>query len=95
MTFAKCVMAPIVVAFILVMLVLYRRKTNQILLTIALAILFGGALRLYNLIHSGQDDTQVLMTVALIVGLMAVLWVGAWMSNLRATRRQRPGQIRK
>ncbi len=95
MTFAKCVMAPIVVAVILVMLVLYRRKTNQILLTIALATVLGGAFRLYNLVSSGQDDTQVMTTVAVIVAIMVVLWVGTWVSNRRATRKPGPKRASK
>ena len=66
--YAKCLIVPILVAFIIVMLILQRKKTNQVLLAVMLATLIGGAYRLYYLQTSGESDDQTMLTVAIILG---------------------------
>ncbi len=91
MTYAKCFLAPFVVVFIIVMLILYRKKTNQVLLVFMLTILIAGALRLFQV----QDEGQTVETVAIIMAAMAVIWAVAWISNVIATRRKRPKRAAK
>jgi hypothetical protein len=91
LTYAKCALVPFVVAFIIVMLILYRKKTNQILLVVMLATLAAGALRLSQV----QDDGQTMETVAIIMGGMALIWMITWISNVVANRRKRPKRVAK
>ncbi len=86
MAASKCLTALIAVAGVLVLLIFYRRKTNQILLVIALTIFFGGVLRLFQI----QDNSQTVHTVGLIMAGMGAVWLVSWLSNRSATRRRRP-----
>jgi hypothetical protein len=82
---AKCMTVLIVLAGLAVMWVLYRKKTNQILLAIALTIFVGGVLRLFQI----KDNDQTLHTVGVIMLALGLVWVVSWVSNRSATRRVR------
>ena len=87
MSLAKCIIVPVLVLFIIVMLFLYRKKTNQVLLAFAISISLLGAYRLYEAVQS-QDDNQMLITMAAILGGMVVIWLAALVSNRLAIRRR-------
>jgi len=84
---AKCLTVLIVLVGLGVMWILYRRKTNQIMLAIALTIFVGGILRLLQI----KDNDQTLHTVGLILAMLGAVWVVSWVSNRAATRRRSPG----
>ncbi len=86
---AKCLEVFVVLAGLGVLWIFYRRKTNQIMLAIALTILVGGIIRLINL----KDNTQTFYTIGLVLVAMAVVWVGSWLSNRSAIRRRRATRV--
>lgn len=85
---AKCLEVLIVLAGLGVMWVLYRKKTNQIMLVVALTIFLGGVLRLFQI----KDNEQTVSTVAIILALLGTVWVASWLSNRSATKRRRQGE---
>ena len=82
---AKCLTVLVVVAVLAVMWILHRRKTNQVMLAIAAAILVGGVVRLFQI----RDSTQTVYTVGLILAALVAVWVASWLSNRAAVRRGR------
>jgi type VI protein secretion system component VasK len=62
-----------------------RKKTNQIMQVIALSVLLGGALRLFQV----QDNNQTLWTVGVLLGGLGLIWLITWVSNRTAMRRSK------
>ena len=81
----KCLAVFLAVAGIGVVWFLYRRKVNQIMLVIALTVLIGGALRLFNM----RDDQATVGTVLYTLGALAIVWGGAWGATRLADRAAR------
>ena len=84
----KCLAVFLAVAGIGVVWFLYRRKVNQIMLVIALTVLIGGALRLFNM----RDDQATVGTVLYALVVLVIVWGGAWVQ--RALPTEPPGAAR-
>lgn len=85
MSAAKCVTVFVVVALLIVGLILYRKKTNQILLSVAIALSLLGAYRLFQI----RETDDSFSTVVVIAGAMGLVWLVSLLSNRAAARRAR------
>lgn len=80
-------MSPIGLAILAVGLAVgwtfFRKKTNKIMLSVALAIVGGGIIRLYDLV---QNDKTILPAVAAL-SVLGAIWLVAWLLNRSISRK--------
>lgn len=80
----KCLTVLVVLVGLVVMWILYRKKTNQIMLITALSILTMGTYRLFQV----KNDSDSMLTVAIIFGGLAVVYLASWISNRMSMKKE-------